>query len=151
MLTCFQVEALINVRNVIIIFHNSFHMEGNVLLLFLKKPDGLRKMNGAMQPLLYYQKRNVRQMQEDIENSRIWIRRKKMNKQRRKQLDKSFVLINEAMDIIQGVMDDEQEAYDNLPESFQNGERGEQMSGNIESLEEAAGYLEEAKSAMEDI
>lgn len=48
-------------------------------------------------------------------------------------------------------MDEEQEAYDNLPESFQNGERGEQMSGNIESLEEVTGYLEDAKSAMEDI
>lgn len=48
-------------------------------------------------------------------------------------------------------MDDEQEAYDNLPESFQNGERGEQMSGNIELLEEVTGYLEDAKSVMEDI
>lgn len=74
-----------------------------------------------------------------------------MNKERRKQLDRSFVLINAATDIIQSVMEDEQEAYDNLPESFQNGERGEQMSGNIESLEEATGYLEDAKSAMEDI
>lgn len=74
-----------------------------------------------------------------------------MNKQRRKQLDKSFILINEAMNIIQGVMDDEQEAYDNLPAGFQNGERGEEMSGNIESLEEATSYLEEAKSAMRDI
>ena len=48
-------------------------------------------------------------------------------------------------------MDEEQEAYDNLPESFRNGERGEQMSGNIESLEEVTGYLEDAKSVMEDI
>ena len=43
-----------------------------------------------------------------------------MNKERRKQLNRSFVLIDEAMDIIQGVMDEEQEAYDNLPESFRN-------------------------------
>lgn len=74
-----------------------------------------------------------------------------MNKQRRKQLEKSFGLIDEARDIIQGVMDDEQEAYDNLPENFQNGERGEEMAGHIESLEEAAGFLDEAKYAMEDI
>lgn len=74
-----------------------------------------------------------------------------MNKERRKQLNRSFVLINEAMDIIQEAMDGEQEAYDNLPESFQNGERGERMSGNIESLEEVTGYLEDTKSAMEDI
>ena len=74
-----------------------------------------------------------------------------MNKERRKQLNRSFALIDEAMDIIQGVMDEEQEAYDNLPESFRNGERGEQMSGNIESLEEVTGYLEDAKSVMEYI
>lgn len=74
-----------------------------------------------------------------------------MNKERRKQLNRSFVLIDEAMDIIQGVMDEEQEAYDNLPESFRNGERGEQMSGNIELLEEVTGYLEDAKSVMEYI
>lgn len=74
-----------------------------------------------------------------------------MNKQRRKQLDRSFVLINETLDIIQGITDEEQEAYDNLPESFQSGERGEKMAENIESLEEAAGYLDDAKSVMEDI
>ena len=74
-----------------------------------------------------------------------------MNKQRRKQLEKSFGLIDEARDIIEGVMDDEQEAYDNLPENFQNGERGEEMAGYIESLEETVGFLDEAKAAMEDI
>ncbi len=74
-----------------------------------------------------------------------------MNKQRRKQLEKSSGLIDEARGIIQGVLDDEQEAYDNLPENFQNGERGEEMAGHIESLEEVAGVLDEAKAAMEDI
>lgn len=74
-----------------------------------------------------------------------------MNKQRRKQLEKSSLLIDEAREIIQGALDDEQEAYDSLPENFQNGERGEEMAGHIESLEEAAGFLDEAKAAMEDI
>ena len=50
-----------------------------------------------------------------------------MNRQRRKRLEKSYGLIDEAMEIIQEVMDEEQEAYDNLPENFQNGEREEEI------------------------
>ena len=74
-----------------------------------------------------------------------------MNKQRRKRLEKSYGLIDEAMEIIQDVMDEEQEAYDNLPESFQNGERGEEMRGYIEMLEEASGYLDDTKSVVAEI
>ena len=74
-----------------------------------------------------------------------------MNKPRRKKLEKSYNLIDEAMEIIEEVRDEEQEAYDNLPESFQNGERGEEMSGYIEMLEEATGYLDDTKSVMAEI
>lgn len=48
-------------------------------------------------------------------------------------------------------MDEEQEAFDNLPESFQNGERGEEMTGYIEMLEEASGHLDDTKSALAQI
>ena len=74
-----------------------------------------------------------------------------MNKQRRKKLEKSYNLIDEAMEIIEEAKDEEQEAYDNLPESFQNGERGEEMSGYIEMLEEVTGYLDDTKSVMAEI
>lgn len=74
-----------------------------------------------------------------------------MNKQRRKRMEKSYGLIDEAMEIIQEVMDEEQEAFDNLPESFQNGERGEEMTGYIEMLEEASGHLDDTKSVMAQI
>ena len=74
-----------------------------------------------------------------------------MNRQRRKRLEKSYELIDEAMEIIQEVIDEEQEAYDNLPENFQYGERGQEMSGCIEMLEEASGYLDDTKSVMEQI
>ena len=74
-----------------------------------------------------------------------------MNKQRRKKLEKSYNLIDEAMEIIEEVRDEEQEAYDNLPESFQNGERGEEMMGYIEMLEEASGYLDDIKSVIAEI
>lgn len=38
-----------------------------------------------------------------------------------------------------------------LPESFQNGERGEEMQGYIEMLEEAYDYLDDANSVVEQI
>ena len=77
--------------------------------------------------------------------------KRKMNKQRRKKIEKFFRMIDMALEVIQGAMDEEQEAYDNLPENFQNGERGEEMAGYIEILDETIGYLEEAKSAVEQI
>ena len=74
-----------------------------------------------------------------------------MNKQRRKRLEEAFNMIGQAKDILEEVKDEEQEAYDNLPESFQNGERGEEMQGYIEMLEEAWNYLDDANSVVEQI
>ena len=74
-----------------------------------------------------------------------------MNKQRRKILEEAFNMISQAKDILEEVKDEEQEAYDNLPESFQNGERGEEMQGYIEMLEEAYDYLYDANSVVEQI
>lgn len=72
-----------------------------------------------------------------------------MNKQRRKELEKAFKLIEEAQEIIEVVK--EEDAYDNLPENFQYGERGEEMQSYIEMLDEAVGYLDDAKSAIEEV
>lgn len=69
-----------------------------------------------------------------------------MNKERRKRLAEAFEKIGEVKEIIESVKDEEQEAYDNLPENFQNGERGEEMQGYIEMLDEAYGYLDDAES-----
>lgn len=74
-----------------------------------------------------------------------------MNKQRRKKLEKAFNLIDQAKDILEEVKDEEQEAHDNLPESFQYGEKGEEMEGYIEMLDEAYGYLDDANSVIEQI
>lgn len=74
-----------------------------------------------------------------------------MNKQRRKRLEDAFAMIDEEKDILQEVKDEEQEAYDNLPESFQNGERGDEMQGYIDMLDEASGYLDDANSVVEQI
>lgn len=74
-----------------------------------------------------------------------------MNKARRKELEKAFDLCCEAQEILEVVKEEEQEAYDNLPESFQNGQRGEEMQGYIEMIEEVDGYLDDAKSVIEQI
>ena len=72
-----------------------------------------------------------------------------MNKERRKRLAEAFEKIGEVKEIIESVKDEEQEAYDNLPENFQNGERGEEMQGYIEMLDEAYGYLDDAESVVD--
>lgn len=74
-----------------------------------------------------------------------------MNKQRRKRLEDAFELVNRAKEILDAVRDEEQEAFDNLPESFQNGERGQEMEGYMEMIDEAYGYLDDANSVVEQI
>lgn len=74
-----------------------------------------------------------------------------MNRARRKRLSEAHEKITEAQEIIEEIRDEEQEAHDNLPESFQNGERGEEMEGYIEMLEEAFGYLDDAQSVVDQI
>lgn len=74
-----------------------------------------------------------------------------MNKQRRKRLEEVFNLIDQAKDILEEVKDEEQDAYENLPENFQNGDRGEEMQGYIEMLDEAYGYLDDANSVIEQV
>ena len=74
-----------------------------------------------------------------------------MNKARRKRLSEAYEKITEVQGIIEEIRDEEQEAHDNLPESFQNGERGEEMEGYIEMLDEVYGYLDDAQSVVDQI
>lgn len=81
------------------------------------------------------------------EKKRRWV----MNKARRNKLGEAFDLVNSAKEILKGVREEEQEAYDNLPESFQNGSKGEDMQNYMEMIEEAANYLDDANSVIEQI
>lgn len=74
-----------------------------------------------------------------------------MNKIRRKKLGDAFDLIAQAKDILEAVKEEEQEAIDNLPDNFRFGERGEEMEGYIEMLDEAYNYLDDANSVIEQI
>ena len=74
-----------------------------------------------------------------------------MNKARRKKLEEAFNLLDSAKEILEAVREEEQEAYENLPESLQNSGKGEDMQNYIEMLEEAANYLDDANSVLEQI
>lgn len=47
--------------------------------------------------------------------------------------------------------DAEQDAFDNLPESLRAGERGVQMEGNIDALDEVAVWLEQIDDSLQEI
>lgn len=74
-----------------------------------------------------------------------------MNKARRKRLGKVFDKCAEILEILEAVKEEEDEAYENLPDSFRDGERGEEMQGYIEMIDEATGYIEDAQSVIEQI
>ena len=63
----------------------------------------------------------------------------------------AFEKVSEAMEILEDVVEEEIENYENLPDNFRDGDRGEEMQGYIEMLEEAYGYLDDANSVIEQI
>ena len=74
-----------------------------------------------------------------------------MNKARRKRLGEAFDKCAEILEILEAVKEEEDEAYENLPDSFRDGERGEEMQGYIEMIDEVTGYIEDAQSIIEQI
>ena len=74
-----------------------------------------------------------------------------MNKDRRKRLSDVFDKCAEIIEIVEQVRDEEYESRENLPDSFRDGEKGEEMQGYIEMLDEVSGYLMDAQSVIEQI
>lgn len=74
-----------------------------------------------------------------------------MNRKRRKKLEAAFEKISDAIEILDDAISEEQESLDNLPDNFKYGERGEEMQGYLEMLNEARDYLDDANSAIEQI
>lgn len=60
-----------------------------------------------------------------------------MNRKRRKKLEAAFEKISDAIEILDDAISEEQESLDNLPDNFKYGERGEEMQGYLEMLNEA--------------
>lgn len=74
-----------------------------------------------------------------------------MNRKRRKKLEVAFDKLCEVGEILAEVKDEELDAYENLPENFQYGEQGEEMQNYIEMIDEVGGYVDDAKSVIEQI
>ena len=74
-----------------------------------------------------------------------------MNRKRRKKLEAAFEKISDAIEILVDAISEEQESLDNLPDNFKYGERGEEMQGYLEMLNEARDYLDDANSVIEQI
>ena len=74
-----------------------------------------------------------------------------MNRKRRKKLEAAFEKISDAIEILDDAISEEQESLDNLPDNFKYGERGEEMQGYLEMLNEARDHLDDANSVIEQI
>lgn len=74
-----------------------------------------------------------------------------MNRKRRKKLEAAFEKISDAIENLDDAISEEQESLDNLPDNFKYGERGEEMQGYLEMLNEARDYLDDANSVIEQI
>lgn len=67
-----------------------------------------------------------------------------MNRKRREAISEIVERLEELMSDVECLRDEESEAYENLPEGIQLSDRGERMSGCVDSLEEALGCIEES-------
>ena len=74
-----------------------------------------------------------------------------MKRKRRKKLEAAFEKISDAIEILDDAISEEQESLDNLLDNFKYGERGEEMQGYLEMLNEARDYLDDANSVIEQI
>lgn len=80
-----------------------------------------------------------------------------MNKQRRKEIEKIVMELNDAKlkleklrERIETVLDEEQDAFENLPEGIQDSERGDIMQKNVESLESANDGIDNAFNEIDE-
>lgn len=76
-----------------------------------------------------------------------------MNKERRRELQRAYDMLDNAKQIIEDIADAEQDAFDNLPEGLQASDRGARLEENSYNLDEAAdaviSAIELVEGAME--
>ena len=72
-----------------------------------------------------------------------------MNNDRRKELSRLSVQIEEIKDSLESLKCEEEEYLENMPENFQDSERGERASEAINNIDSALSALGEAISCME--
>lgn len=74
-----------------------------------------------------------------------------MNNNRRKQISKAKLLLNDALNILEDVYNEEENSYENLSEGLQCTMRGEQMENNISELEEIIDYINDSLENIDNI
>lgn len=74
-----------------------------------------------------------------------------MNKARRKWLEEVIEKIEEAQQEIASIAEEERECFDNMPEGLQEGERGQSISDNADSLEEADSDFESLLDTLREV
>ena len=74
-----------------------------------------------------------------------------MNAGQKKELVAVAVVLDHAKTEIERIRDDSQEKYDDMSERVQEGEKGEELSGEIEALEEVMNSIEEAEDKLKEL
>lgn len=65
-----------------------------------------------------------------------------MNNARRKIKREAIALLSSALELLETVASEEEEAYYNMPDGLQASEKGEEISNNIDTLQDAVDNLE---------
>ena len=74
-----------------------------------------------------------------------------MNKARRLKLIKANAYLQMSLNIIETVKDEEESVLDNMPENLQYSERAYNMENNVDALEEAIEYLNDAIYSIDEV
>lgn len=73
-----------------------------------------------------------------------------MNRDRRKRISSAREKVMDVMLDIMYVTDSEKEALENLPEGIRCSEKGDEMEGYIDTLDEALDYLGDVESLLNE-
>lgn len=74
-----------------------------------------------------------------------------MNKERRAKLVDLRERLTAIKAELEEVKDGEQDALDNMPENMQDGERGQQMAGNVEIMDDVIDYLDQSDESLSSL
>lgn len=75
----------------------------------------------------------------------------KMNKQRRKKIEKLIDELDSIYRDLDEINDEEQSSFDNLPESFQEGEKCQRMEEIINTIDEVKQSIEDSIGQLQEI
>mgnify|MGYP003311428840 CR=1 FL=1 len=73
-----------------------------------------------------------------------------MNKQRRKEIEKIYGIIEDMYNALEALKDEEEEYRDNIPENMQGGERYEIAASAISNMEDALEHMNEVMYCLEE-